>query len=266
MPEHEQNETRTGRSAQSPARRKKQVAPLKGAQIKRSSPVQGTRAGLLASAAIQGAEEVVSRSYIGARTEHGVVPAAAPAATTEEPESGTLSERPEAPEKTEATEQPVPPAAEGARDRTEGWAHRAVLASAQEGIIDRKLGSDTWQTHPFRFAPDLFAALGSRVAQDRAASGRQALTTGHYVDAAMRRLPEDVEAQVALARSFLTARSGEVAPARQSGYRVSPEVYRLVSGLPDALRAARHGRIAVHVYSAALDALLRALEEEGPLP
>jgi hypothetical protein len=131
--------------------------------------------------------------------------------------------------------------------------------------MDLKLGKNLWKTLPFRFAPDLVAGLATRVAQDRESSGR-ALTVAQYVDSAMRLyLPQDTDAQLALAEAFFIRREGDVPAGRQSSHRVSPQVFEVASRLPNDLRMVGRARTAVHVYSAAMDLFLSALEAEGPL-
>ncbi|WP_407916386.1 hypothetical protein [Kitasatospora sp. NE20-6] len=131
--------------------------------------------------------------------------------------------------------------------------------------MDLKLGKNQWRTLPFRFAPDLVAALSARVGQDRETSGRQ-LTIAQYVDAAMRLyLPSDTSAQLALAEELFIRREGDVPAGRQASHRVSPAVYDVASRLPNDLRSVGRARTGVHVYSAALDLFLTALNDEGPL-
>ncbi|MFE3106825.1 hypothetical protein [Kitasatospora indigofera] len=146
-----------------------------------------------------------------------------------------------------------------------GTARQAVLRSWTESTMDLKLGKNQWHTIPFRFAPDLVTALGSRVAQDRERTGRP-LTVAQYVDAAMRLyLPSDTSTQLRLAEDFFVRREGDVPAGRQSSHRVSPRIYEIASRLPNDLRMVGRARTAVHVYSAAMDLFLTALQSEGPL-
>ncbi|MER6075925.1 hypothetical protein ABT187_45720 [Streptomyces sp. NPDC001817] len=131
--------------------------------------------------------------------------------------------------------------------------------------MDLKLRRDAWQTHPFRFAADLVTELSKRVAQDCSSSGKS-LTAAQYVDAAMSLyLPATIEHQLKLAEEFLLSRETDVGTGKQASHRVSPEVYAIAAPLANDLREAGHARIAVHVYSGALDRFLRDLEAEGPL-
>lgn len=146
-----------------------------------------------------------------------------------------------------------------------GPAHTALLNSWRSSRVDLKLRRDAWQTHPFRFAADLVTQLSKRVAQDCSSSGKS-LTAAQYVDAAMSQyLPATIEEQLALAEKFLLSRETDVGTGKQASHRVSPEVYAVAAPLANDLREAGHARIAVHVYSGALDSFLRDLEAEGPL-
>ncbi|MFM9452420.1 hypothetical protein [Streptomyces europaeiscabiei] len=78
-------------------------------------------------------------------------------------------------------------------------------------------------------------------------------------------LPRTIEEQLELAEEFLLSRDSDVGTGKQASHRVSPEVFAIASPLANELREAGHARIAVHVYSGALDRFLRDLEEEGPL-
>lgn len=146
-----------------------------------------------------------------------------------------------------------------------GPAHTALLNSWRGSRVDLKLRRDDWQTHPFRFAADLVTKLSKRVAQDCSSSGKP-LTAAQYVDAAMSQyLPSTIEEQLTLAEEFLLSRETDVGTGKQASHRVSPEVYAIAAPLANDLRQAGHARIAVHVYSGALDRFLRDLEAEGPL-
>ncbi|MGW1171241.1 hypothetical protein [Streptomyces sp. NPDC002550] len=103
------------------------------------------------------------------------------------------------------------------------------------------------------------------MAQDCSASGKT-LTAAQYVDAAMRMyLPGTIEEQLQLAEEFLLSRETDVGTGKQASHRVSPEVFGIAAPLANDLREAGHARIAVHVYSGALDRFLRDLEAEGLL-
>ncbi|MFJ1641668.1 hypothetical protein [Streptomyces sp. NPDC088256] len=146
-----------------------------------------------------------------------------------------------------------------------GPAHEAIFRSWRNSRVDLKMGRQSWQTHAFRFAPDLVAILSRRVAQDSTSAGK-ALTAAQYVDAAMTLyLPRTIPSQLELAEEFLLSRDSDVGTGKQASHRVSAEVYAIASPLANELRIAGHPRLAVHVYSGVLDRFLRDLEEEGPL-
>ncbi|WEP00787.1 hypothetical protein A6P39_042200 (plasmid) [Streptomyces sp. FXJ1.172] len=146
-----------------------------------------------------------------------------------------------------------------------GPAHQALLNSWRSSRLDLQLRRQGWQTHPFRFAPDLVAQLSKRVAQDCSSSGKS-LTAAQYVDAAMSLyLPQTIEEQLELAEEFLLSRETDVGTGKQASHRVSPEVFAVAAPLANDLREAGHARIAVHVYSGVLDRFLQDLEAEGPL-
>jgi hypothetical protein len=149
--------------------------------------------------------------------------------------------------------------------RKRARAHETLLQSWRGSRVDLKLRKQTWQTHPFRFAPDLVTKLSRRVAQDCTSSGKT-LTAAQYVDAAMSMyLPKTMEGQLKLAEEFLLSRDSDVGTGKQASHRVSPEVFEIAAPLANELRIAGRARIAVHVYSGALDRFLRDLEAEGPL-
>lgn len=146
-----------------------------------------------------------------------------------------------------------------------GPAHEAIHRSWRNSRVDLKMGKQSWQTHAFRFAPDLVTVLSRRVAQD-STSARKTFTAAQYVDAAMcLYLPSTIANQLELAEEFLLSRDSDVGTGKQASHRVSAEVYAIASPLANELRIAGHPRLAVHVYSGVLDRFLRDLEEEGPL-
>ncbi|MET8747470.1 hypothetical protein [Streptomyces sp. NPDC004728] len=146
-----------------------------------------------------------------------------------------------------------------------GPAHEAIHRSWRNSRVDLKMGKQSWQTHAFRFAPDLVTVLSRRVAQD-STSARKTFTAAQYVDAAMSLyLPGTIAKQLELAEEFLLSRDSDVGTGKQASHRVSAEVYAIASPLANELRIAGHPRLAVHVYSGALDRFLQDLAEEGPL-
>ncbi len=155
--------------------------------------------------------------------------------------------------------------AEGAsarkRVKKKEWAHQAVL----ESFADAKITSHAWGMHGFRIVPDVLASLKKRVARDRRTSGNAQLAVGHYLDAALRHAPRDVDEQVASAQAFLAERMGFVEAGLQSTYRIGPDARAFATELNLALQEANYGRKGVYVVSAAVIELLRAMEAEGDL-
>lgn len=146
------------------------------------------------------------------------------------------------------------------------WAQKALQNSWTESTIDLKLRKKEWQTHAFRFTPELITALGVRVAEDSAATGLN-FTAAHYVDAAMATLlPATIDEQMKLAEEFLRLMGAKKIPeGKQSSYRVSPGVYAIAAPLSNHLKAAGRARTAYHIYAAVLTKYLEHLRAEGPL-
>ena len=166
-----------------------------------------------------------------------------------------------------AGEPPAPTHDDGAKRRAAGrrsgkpWAQQAVT----ESFVDAVVSSNTWTTHGFRIVPDVLTALKVRLAMDRRTCANPKLAVGHYLDAALRHAPTDVAEQVASAQAFLSQRMGIVDSGRQSTYRVGSQARALATSLNAALQEADHGRKGIFVVSASLQALLQALDAEGPL-
>ncbi|KOU33944.1 hypothetical protein [Streptomyces sp. WM6378] len=111
----------------------------------------------------------------------------------------------------------------------------------------------------------MLADLKERLKSDRRTSGNTMLGQGHYLDAALRHIPEDVDSQIEMAQAFLDDRMGVVEAGKQSTYRVGPLAHALVSTLNQGLQEADYGRRGLYVVSAALESLLQALDAEGEL-
>ncbi|MFJ9855842.1 hypothetical protein [Streptomyces sp. NPDC101150] len=101
---------------------------------------------------------------------------------------------------------------------------------------------------------------------DRRSSGNVMLGQSHYLDAALRHMPEGVDTQIAMADDFLNERMGIVAPGKQSTYRVGTSAYAFISTLNQLLQEADYGRRGLYIVSAALERLLDDLDKEGELP
>ncbi|MFF3159406.1 hypothetical protein [Streptomyces sp. NPDC057910] len=160
-----------------------------------------------------------------------------------------------------STRDPKASAATGRPHAAGSWAHAAIHAS----FADAKIRSETWTSYGFRLDPEVLADLKERLKADRRTSGNTMLGQGHYLDAALRRIPEDVASQIAMAQAFLDDRMGVVGAGKQSTFRVGPFAYALVSTLNQGLQEADYGRRGLYVVSAALEDLLQALAAEGEL-
>ncbi|WP_158693800.1 hypothetical protein [Streptantibioticus cattleyicolor] len=143
----------------------------------------------------------------------------------------------------------------------QSWAHAAVFAS----YADAKMHPTRWQGYGFRIAPDVLAALKNRVNADRRTTGNSGLALGHYVDAALRHVPEDIEEQIAMARAFEDDRMWDLERTQPSTYRVGEQVLAFISSLNLALQEAGFGRRGTSVVSAVIERFLQAMDEEGPL-
>ncbi|MFF7415469.1 hypothetical protein [Streptomyces lydicus] len=141
------------------------------------------------------------------------------------------------------------------------WAHAAV----HESYAHAKIRSEEWHQHGFRIEPEILGKLKERIKADRRTSGNSTLAVGHYLDAALRHAPTEVNEQIAWAQQFLDDRMAYVEKGRQSTYRVGPKAHVLMSTMHQALQEADYGRRGLYVISAAIERLLVALEAEGAL-
>ncbi|MCD9146006.1 hypothetical protein [Streptomyces albireticuli] len=134
-----------------------------------------------------------------------------------------------------------------------------------ESFAQAKIRSEEWEQHGFRIEPEILAALKARIAQDRRSSGNGGLAFGHYLDAALRHAPTNVDEQIVWAQQFLDDRMAYVEKGKQSTYRVGRQAHALMSSLHQELQEADYGRRGLYVVSAALERLLIALNAEGEL-
>lgn len=134
-----------------------------------------------------------------------------------------------------------------------------VLAS----YMAAQTGRD-WENWSGRLVPQVKNRLFDRAADDCESSGRRRLAAGHYLDAALRRLPAEVEEQAQWADAFLVSSGGEHDRGVPVSASVSPEIYEYLRGLKSAMRGRRRGMI-VQVVSAAVVQLLDILDAEGPM-
>ncbi|MDX3694937.1 hypothetical protein PV726_32290 [Streptomyces europaeiscabiei] len=99
---------------------------------------------------------------------------------------------------------------------------------------------------------------------DRRSTGLK-LAIGHYVDAALRSAPEDVDAMIKIADAYDDERVFDNETTRPSTYRVGVTAYGIASNLKvtmDEVDASRRGAAFI---SAALQKLLDGLEAGGAL-
>ncbi|MFI6644765.1 hypothetical protein [Streptomyces sp. NPDC050504] len=141
------------------------------------------------------------------------------------------------------------------------WAHEALHRSFAEA----KIHSEKWRSHGFRIEPEVLELLKDRIKADRRSSRNAVLSKGHYLDAALRHVPDDIDELIALAHDFQNERMGYVEAGTQSTYRVGEHAFALVSNLNQALQEVDYGRRGLYVVSAALERFLHAMALEGEL-
>lgn len=141
------------------------------------------------------------------------------------------------------------------------WAHEALHRSFAEA----KIHSEKWRSHGFRIEPEVLELLKARIKADRRSSRNAVLSKGHYLDAALRHVPDDIDELIALAHDFQNERMGYVEAGTQSTYRVGEHAFALVSNLNQALQEVDYGRRGLYVVSAALERFLHAMALEGEL-
>lgn len=207
-------------------------SPRPSARPKRRTPAHFQFAGTsLVRDLVSGAEAVADRSFLGSGR-HAV-------------DAGTAS----AADVAGATAPPSP------------WAHAAIHHS----YADAKLRSSRWRAYGFRIAPEVLTRLKDRVNSDRRTTGNSGLATGHYVDAALRTMPEPVTELIAMAEEFGATRLWDSERTQPSTYRVGEQAYHLASTLKLVLQEADFGRRGTQVVSAGIERYLDALDQEGPL-
>lgn len=154
------------------------------------------------------------------------------------------------------------PAAPRVRRRSgSGSAHAAV----HESFADAKLRSRAWQAYGFRITPDVLADLKSRINADRRTTGNSQLAIGHYLDAALRSAPDDVDELIAMAQDFAGERIWDTDKTQPSSYRVGRQAFELVSTLNVTLQERDFGRRGTLVVSALVERYLQALQADGAL-
>ncbi|MGW7276093.1 hypothetical protein ACWGH5_36960 [Streptomyces sp. NPDC054864] len=139
---------------------------------------------------------------------------------------------------------------------------------AQDAVVQGFLSHRTaggWPMWSGRMLTETKIRLQQRADKDAVSSRRPRLKPGHYLDAALRQLPDEPAAQAALANEWLVRRwGGEHPPGTSAQMSVSPEVHAFLANLKRSLRGHRAG-IVIDVVCAAADVFLDQLDEEGPL-
>ncbi|MWA07894.1 hypothetical protein [Streptomyces sp. BA2] len=134
-----------------------------------------------------------------------------------------------------------------------------------ESFADAKLRSRSWQAYGFRITPDVLADLKSRINADRRTTGNSQLAIGHYLDAALRSAPDDVDELIAMAQDFAGERIWDTDKTQPSSYRVGRQAFELVSTLNVTLQERDYGRRGTLVVSALVERYLQALHADGAL-
>ncbi|MGW8953918.1 hypothetical protein [Streptomyces sp. NPDC055709] len=200
---------------------------------------------------LAGADEVADRSFLGAGGQS----------------AGPSPSRRTAPDGSAAPGHPASvPGAEPERESERplsgsAWAHKAV----HESFADAKLRSARWKSHGFRIAPDVLARLKGRVNADRRTTGNSNLAIGHYVDAALRHMPTEIDELITMAEEFEAQQLWDTERTQPSTYRVGEKAYAFMSGLKMMLHEAHYGRRGTQVASAGVEMFLDALDAQGPL-
>ncbi|MGP3691576.1 hypothetical protein ACTVZO_44265 [Streptomyces sp. IBSNAI002] len=208
------------------------TSPRPSARPKKPTPAHFQFAGTsLVRDLIAGAEAVADRSFLGSgrHAAQAGPPAAPDVATAPQPQSA--------------------------------WAHAAIHHS----YADAKLRSARWRAYGFRIAPEVLARLKDRLNSDRRTTGNSSLATGHYVDAALRTMPESVTELISMAEEFGATRLWDSERTQPSTYRVGEQAYELASTLKLVLQEADFGRRGTQVVSAGIERYLDALDREGAL-
>ncbi|MFF7234533.1 hypothetical protein [Streptomyces sioyaensis] len=147
------------------------------------------------------------------------------------------------------------------RKKSEAWALKAI----NESFLDNRISGETWETFGYRLVPDVKVRLEKRIARDKRSSNNRRLAQGHYVNAAMLRLPDSVEERLKIIRDFQRQRGGVTDPGKPTNYRVSEPVFEMSRDLDMEITEAAKRGLVIFLFSAAVEQLLDALEAEGPL-
>ncbi|MGW5115919.1 hypothetical protein ACWEQ8_10800 [Streptomyces noursei] len=212
-------------------------SPSSALQGKRRTPAHFQLSGTaLVQNLVASADAVADRSFLGSGLH-----------TSQAPQQAPVVPVPEAAPVTAAVHGP--------------WAHAAVHISH----ADAKLRSSRWRGYGFRIAPDVLTRLKERVNADRRSTGNSALAIGHYIDAALRHMPEPTAELVAMAEEFGATKLWSSEKPQPSTYRVGEQAYQMVSTLKLVLQEADFCRRGTLVVSAGVERFLDAFDQEGPL-
>lgn len=144
----------------------------------------------------------------------------------------------------------------------DGSAHAEIYSS----YVSAKIDATAWVDRPIRLHPGLMRELRDRVSADRKACGVTDLAISHYVDAAIQRMPADVEQQIELGKDFLRRRMGVMPAGKGTTLRLSPGSSETVAALKQNITDNDFGGRGVVIISAAVEDFLARLDDAGPLP
>jgi hypothetical protein len=199
----------------------------------------------------------------------GDAPAAAPVGeldTTAAVETPTRV--PDAEEARAATPQPVEPASKPRRTRParRRLTPEAARKEVEASFLSAKRDPKAWEPAPIRLRDDLKARLDVRLATDQETTGNYRLALAHYLNAALRLVPDDVDRVVEMAEEHLDSLGTTPLRTTGSGTRLHRDVAARMRKLPAQLRrVSRHGLL-VHVQCAAVEQLLDALDAGDETP
>lgn len=248
-------------SAASPAAPAEEVAPVADLVVADTEPAPAAKGGKETANADPAAETPVAGERKAERS------APAPASTG----AGTVGSTLPAAARRRRVNDSAPtfsalsaePVLEPSPKKKKGKATPAQDAVVQGFLSHRTAGG--WPMWSGRMLTETKIRLQQRADADAVSSRRPRLKPGHYLDAALRQLPDDPAAQAALANEWLVRRwGGEHPPGTSAQLSVSPEVHAFLANLKRSLRGHRAG-IVIDVVCAAADVFLDQLDEEGPL-
>lgn len=129
------------------------------------------------------------------------------------------------------------------------WAQREVERAQDPARARRELRASidsryftvrSWTPLNCRLDPDVHVALIARADLDREKTPR--ISPSHYLDAALRAGPRQLDDQLACMREFITTRGTPLSRGRATVYSVSTDAHTTIQALHTALDAARRPR------------------------